>query len=162
MRPDRIANPGPVARNCRAHTKREADVSDHIPSIVVAAAVVERDGSFLLTRRLDDTHLAGTWEFPGGKCEDGETLEESLRREMLEELGVNVVVGAEVFSISHAYPERAVQLHFFTCELLGEPHPRLGQEMQWVPRAALRSLALPAADKELIERLAGDERRTTL
>lgn len=127
-----------------------------MPTIVVTAAVVEQDGSFLVTRRLERTHLAGTWEFPGGKCEDGESLEESLRREMLEELGVNVEVGRELFSVRHDYPGRTVALHFFACRLRGEPHPRLGQEMRWVARNELTALEFPPADAELIQRLAGD------
>jgi len=124
-------------------------------TIVVTAAVVEQDGCYLLTRRLEHTHLAGAWEFPGGKCEEGETLDESLRREMLEELGVNVEVGREVLTARHTYAERTVELHFFACRLRGEPHPRLGQEMRWVPRHELRSLEFPPADTELIERLSG-------
>ena len=58
-------------------------------ALVVTAAVIERDGAFLLTRRLDGTHLEGQWEFPGGKCEPGETLEQCLARELREELGVD-------------------------------------------------------------------------
>ena len=117
--------------------------------LVVAAAVVERDDTCLLTRRLEGTHLAGRWEFPGGKCEPGETLEECLRREMLEELGVNVHVGAEILVTRYAYPGRAVELHFFRCDLQGAAHPREGQEMRWVPRADLSTLDLPEADAEL-------------
>jgi 8-oxo-dGTP diphosphatase len=124
------------------------------PRVVVAAAVAERDGAFLLTRRLAGTHLAGTWEFPGGKCEEGEHLDECLRRELIEELGVAVIVGAEIFATRHAYPEREVELHFFSCELRGDPQPTLGQEMRWVPRHDLPSLEFPPADAELIERLA--------
>lgn len=124
------------------------------PAIIVTAAVIERDGSLLLTRRLDGTHLAGTWEFPGGKCEGDEPLEACLRRELAEELGVGVEVDEEVFSARHAYPEKTVQLHFFACRLRSEPRPLLGQEMRWVPRAALRSLRFPEADRELVERLA--------
>jgi mutator protein MutT len=127
-----------------------------MPTVVVTAAVVEQDGCYLVTRRLKDTHLAGAWEFPGGKCEDGETLEESLRREMLEELGVNVEVGREVFSARHDYPERTVALHFFSCRLRGVPHPRLGQDMRWVAREDLPTLEFPPADKELIDRLTGE------
>jgi mutator protein MutT len=123
--------------------------------VVVTAAIVERDGSFLLTRRLDGTHLAGYWEFPGGKCEPGESLEDSLRRELDEELGVAIEIGEEVFSTEHAYPSRTVQLHFFACRLHGEPHARLGQEMRWVPRRELATLSFPDADRELIRRLAG-------
>jgi len=125
------------------------------PLVVVAAAVAERDGTFLLTRRLAGTHLAGTWEFPGGKCEDGEHLDECLHRELIEELGVAVIVGPELFTTRHVYPEREVELHFFQCELRGEPQPTLGQEMRWVARKDLPSLEFPPADRELIERLSG-------
>lgn len=72
--------------------------------IVVAAAVVERDGAFLLTRRLQGTHLEGLWEFPGGKCEPGETPREALAREIAEELGVAVVVGDLLLVTRHTYP----------------------------------------------------------
>lgn len=123
-------------------------------TIVVLAAVVEQDDAFLLTRRLKGTHLAGTWEFPGGKCEPNESHEECLRREMREELAVDVVVGDEVFSITHAYPERTVELHFRRCVLNGMPTPQIGQEMMWAKREDLRTLEFPEADRELIEKLA--------
>jgi A/G-specific adenine glycosylase len=124
------------------------------PLIVVTAAVVERDGRFLVTRRLKDTHLEGYWEFPGGKCDAGETLEACLRRELREELAVEAIVGEKILSTSHAYPERRVELHFFAVTLHGEPAPQLGQEMQWVRRAQLASLTFPPADNELIALLA--------
>ena len=121
------------------------------PVLVVTAAVIEERDRFLVTRRLRGTHLEGHWEFPGGKCDPGETLEACLAREIAEELGCGVTVGGEVFTITHAYPERTVELHFFACVLAGEPQPRLGQEMQWVARSVLRTLPFPAADRELIE-----------
>lgn len=123
--------------------------------IVVSAAVVEQDDAFLLTRRLDGTHLAGHWEFPGGKCEAGESLQACLEREIREELGCGVRVGGEVFAITHEYPERIVELHFFQCELADDPRPLIGQEMRWTPRAELGDLDFPPADKELIARLVG-------
>ncbi len=125
------------------------------PSIVVAAAVIERDDAFLLTRRLKGTHLAGTWEFPGGKCEDEETLEACLVRELREELAVDIHVGRELLVTRHRYPERTVELHFFETELGGEPIPQLGQQMRWVPRSELGRLPLPEADAELIRMLTG-------
>ena len=121
--------------------------------LVVLAAVVEQNGAFLLTRRLNGTHLAGTWEFPGGKCEAGESHEECLRRELIEELGVDAEIGEEVFGIIHAYPEKTIELHFHECTLAGEPAPQLGQEMRWVPRSELPGLEFPEADRELIEML---------
>lgn len=118
--------------------------------IVVTAAVIERDDAFLVTRRLKGTHLEGYWEFPGGKCDAGETHEGCLARELMEELGARSRVGREILCTSHDYAERIVELHFFACELLDEPHPRIGQEMRWVARADLHALKFPPADAELL------------
>jgi len=121
--------------------------------IVVLAGVIERDGAFLLTRRLKGTHLAGTWEFPGGKCEAGESHDACLRRELAEELGIDATIGEEIFTITHTYTERTVELHFRRCSIAGEPKAMIGQEMRWVPRAELERLEFPEADRELIARL---------
>jgi mutator protein MutT len=122
-----------------------------IPRIVVTAAVIEQDGAFLVTRRLEGTHLAGHWEFPGGKCDAGESHEDGLRRELMEELGTRSRVGREIFSVSHAYPGRIVELHFYECRIEDAPRPLIGQEMRWVSRAELASLQFPPADEELLE-----------
>ncbi|MEW5982613.1 MAG: (deoxy)nucleoside triphosphate pyrophosphohydrolase [Acidobacteriota bacterium] len=127
------------------------------PHLLVAAAVIERDGAFLLARRLEGTHLAGQWEFPGGKCHDVETLEACLARELREELDVESEVGREILATVHHYPDRSVELRFFRCRLLGEPNPVLGQELRWVTRADLPTLLLPPADHELVRMLAGEE-----
>jgi 8-oxo-dGTP diphosphatase len=124
-------------------------------TVVVAAAVIERDDRFLLTRRQRGVHLEGYWEFPGGKCEPGETHAACLVREIREELGVEVAVGGEVLATAHAYPDRLVELHFLRCEVGGAPAPQLGQEMRWVAREELASLAFPPADAELIRLLNG-------
>jgi len=127
-------------------------------AIVVTAAVVERDGRLLVTRRLKGTHLEDHWEFPGGKCDPGETLQECLARELREELAVDAVIGDEILATTHTYPERRVELHFFDATLVGEPSPQLGQEMQWIRREDLPSLTLPPADDELVRLLMRDER----
>ena len=127
-------------------------------TIVVTAAVIERDGRLLVTRRPAGVHLEGLWEFPGGKCQEGESLRECLRRELVEELGTDAVVGEEIFSTSYEYDERTVTLHFFECSLIREPSPLLEQEMRWVARSELGSLAFPPADAELITLLR--DRRT--
>jgi len=126
------------------------------PHLIVTAAVVERDGRFLVTRRQDGAHLAGFWEFPGGKLEAGESHPDGLRREMREELDVEVEVGVEVLAVSHAYDDRTVELHFYACTLGGEPAPRLGQQMRWVTRDEMRALSFPPADEELIRKLTAD------
>ncbi len=120
-------------------------------AIIVTAAVIERDGCFLVTRRQKGVHLEGCWEFPGGKCDAGESLAACLARELREELDVDARVGVEVFTTTHIYPERRVELHFLQCELQGEPRPLIGQEMRWVPRAELGSFEFPPADAQLIE-----------
>jgi 8-oxo-dGTP diphosphatase len=122
-------------------------------AIVVTAAVVQRQGCYLVTRRLKGTHLEGCWEFPGGKCLDGESLAACLARELREELAVGVRIAGELLTTTHAYADRHVTLHFFKCELLGDPSPQLGQEMRWVPAAELPTLDFPPADDELIAAL---------
>ena len=122
--------------------------------IVVVAAVIEQNGSFLVTRRPEGTHLGGLWEFPGGKIAPGETHDQALKREIREELEAEVEVGALLFETRFDYAERAVSLHFYDCTLRGKPQPLLGQEMRWVPRSELRALDFPPADEELIRRLA--------
>jgi 8-oxo-dGTP diphosphatase len=126
------------------------------PRIVVTAAVIEREDRFLVTRRLRGTHLEGFWEFPGGKCAEGEGLDACLRREIREELDTTIDVGEEIYTVTHAYPERVVELHFYQCSLLGDVRAVLGQEVRWVQRAELRSLDFPPADAELIELLAAN------
>jgi 8-oxo-dGTP diphosphatase len=132
--------------------------------IVVVAAVIERDGRVLVSRRLEGTHLAGRWEFPGGKCEPGESHEACLARELQEELGVTrTTVGEEIGAAEHAYPERVVRLHFRRCTLAEEPRGALGQTLRWVTRAELGTLDLPDADRDLVKRLVeeGDSTRPT-
>jgi 8-oxo-dGTP diphosphatase len=126
--------------------------------ILVTAAVIERDGAFLLTRRLDGTHLAGHWEFPGGKQHAGETLEACLVREIREELDADVAVGPEVLATVHDYPDRSIELRFFRCVLKSDPKPALGQEMRWVALRDLPSVQLPPADDELVRLLTSPPR----
>lgn len=122
-------------------------------TIVVTAAVIERDGRLLVTRRLEGTHLAGTWEFPGGKCEPGEDHETCLVRELREELGVGSRIGPLLLSTRHEYEDRAIELHFYTCAVHGDPMPQLGQQMRWIARQELEALEFPPADAELIAML---------
>jgi 8-oxo-dGTP diphosphatase len=128
--------------------------------LIVTAAVIEREGRLLVTRRPLGVHLEGFWEFPGGKCDAGETLQDCLVREIEEELEAGVIVREEIYTVTHAYPERVVELHFFECELLGEPRPLIGQEMRWIAREDLRPQEFPPADAELIEMLVGVQERT--
>jgi 8-oxo-dGTP diphosphatase len=121
--------------------------------IEVVAAVIERAGRYLITRRLEGTHLAGLWEFPGGKILPGEKPEDALRRELKEELGVEAAVGELIETVDWDYPEKSVRLLFFRGALAEEPTPLEGQEMRWVAAADLPSFRFPDADATLIARL---------
>jgi mutator protein MutT len=128
--------------------------------IVVVAAVIEDGHRFLVTRRQPGVHLAGMWEFPGGKIDPEESHSAALKRELREEIGVEVDVGDLMYETTHAYPDVTVALYFYRCRLLrGDPRPLLGQELRWVPRAELPALGFPPADTELIERLVRSDGR---
>ena len=120
---------------------------------VVIAAIVEREDLILVAQRVAGTHLAGYWEFPGGKLEPSENHRQCLEREMKEELDATVEVGPIIHSTSFAYPKRTVELHFYNCVLTNEPTPLLGQQLRWVSRPELETLQFPPADLELVRLL---------
>jgi mutator protein MutT len=123
-------------------------------TVRVVAAVIRRDVRLLITRRPSDVHLAGLWEFPGGKVEADESLEAALIREIDEEIGVTIEVLDECFRIKHDYPARSVQLYFFNCRILsGEPKPIQVADLRWVLPAELDQFSFPEADRELISLL---------
>ncbi len=122
--------------------------------IEVAAGLIFRQGRLLITQRPAGGHLAGLWEFPGGKREPGETMPQCLRRELAEELGITVEVGECIEMLTHAYPEKTVRLEFYVCELTeGEPTGLDGQQLAWVRLDELDAYEFPAADACLLERL---------
>jgi 8-oxo-dGTP diphosphatase len=130
------------------------------PVVEVTAAIIERGGRFLVTRRDPAKHLGGLWEFPGGKREPAESLEDCLARELAEELAVRVHVGERVAVVAWAYPERRVLLHFFRCRLIGGAiTPREGQPYRWVTPGELAILPMPPADTDVVARLTGPESR---
>ena len=123
-------------------------------TIEVAAGLVFREGRLLITQRPAGGHLAGLWEFPGGKREANESFEDCLRRELMEELGIEVEVGELVESITHSYPEKTVHLRFFRCAWKCHEPQALGcPAFRWVNDAELAGYEFPAADTQLLERL---------
>jgi 8-oxo-dGTP diphosphatase len=121
----------------------------------VSAALLFHKGKLLITQRKRGTHLAGLWEFPGGKREAGETFEQCLQRELREELGIETSVNELIEEIVHDYPERSVHLKFFRCELTsGEPQPIHCDALVWITRAELGKYEFPPADARLLENLA--------
>ena len=128
--------------------------ADGASPIVVLAAVVERDGRFLVTRRLTGTHLAGPVGVSRRQMRAGGNARGLPRaRAAWKSSASRATIGDEILVTEHAYPERTVRLHFRRCEIAGEPEARLGQQMRWVAREALGTLDFPAADRALIDRL---------
>lgn len=122
--------------------------------IQVAAAVIERRGRYLIARRRADAHLSGYWEFPGGKREAGETFEACVRREVLEELGVEITVLRPLIVTRHEYPEKIVELHFFMCSLShGDPQALDCLDVRWVKGEELAEYSFPPADVPVIAQL---------
>jgi len=123
--------------------------------LLVAAAVVVQDGRVLLARRNAGSHLAGFWEFPGGKLEPGEDPAGALRRELREELGVESSVGPPFAFNYHDYGGQRVLLLTYQVTLQGEPRALGCEELRWFTPDQIPSLATPEADVPIFERLLG-------
>lgn len=121
--------------------------------IHVCAAVIVRGNSILLATRPVGTHLAGKWEFPGGKLRPRETLSECTVREIREELGVDPVCSSYLTTIDHTYPEKHIQLAFMRCSIAPEadPQPRDGQAIAWFSAEELPGLDLAPADRVFVD-----------
>lgn len=122
--------------------------------VEVAAGLVYREGRYLIARRKTGVHLAGFWEFPGGKREPGETLEECLQRELFEELNIRIDVPIPFQIVRHQYPEKTVELHFFRCGIeSGQATAIDCAEIRWVWPHELADFEFPPADRLVIEAL---------
>lgn len=124
--------------------------------IVVACALIDADNRVLLAQRPEGKSMAGLWEFPGGKIETGEIPEESLIRELKEELGIVTQADclAPLTFASHSYEEFHLMMPLFICRKFeGIPVPKEGQRLKWVRASQLRDYPMPAADEPLIPAL---------
>ncbi|MDD4098247.1 MAG: lipoyl synthase [Lentisphaeria bacterium] len=124
---------------------------------VCAAVVVADDGRLLLATRRPGSHLAGKWEFPGGKVHPGESLEDCMRREAAEELGLLLTAARPVLAFDYAYPDRTVRLHFMWCDMAAgsAPTAREGQQIGWFSAAeVVAGLELAPADQAMLQALA--------
>lgn len=124
------------------------------PTILVSAvALIDADGRILLAQRPQGKSMAGLWEFPGGKVEDGETPEQALIRELEEELGINTWQSclAPLTFASHSYETFHLLMPLFACRKWeGTPQPREGQTLAWARANQLRDYEMPPADIPLI------------
>jgi 8-oxo-dGTP diphosphatase len=125
-------------------------------SVLVAAAVIIEDGRVLLTQRKRGTHLAGAWEFPGGKVERDEDPREALVREIREEIGVEIAVGEPVEITFHRYPEKSVLLLFFEARRLDRskaPEALDVAAIRWARADDLDDTAFPPADVAILSKV---------
>ena len=133
-------------------------MADLEPPIRVGIGLIGRDGSYLIRLRPPGSPMAGVWEFPGGKCEPGESPEAATARECLEEVGAEVEVGPLVRRVVHRYPHGLVELHYYRCSTSGEPSS--GSGFVWVLAAELPGYRFPEANDAVIERLAREGDRS--
>jgi 8-oxo-dGTP diphosphatase len=121
---------------------------------VVAGVLRNRDGKILLTERPPGKHLAGLWEFPGGKCENGETPQQALRRELHEEIGVDAGAMRRLIGFPWHYAEKSIYLDVYdVTDFSGEPHGKEGQGLRWEVADDLPHISMPAADVSIVTAL---------
>ena len=121
---------------------------------VAVGVLIDSKGCVLLTRRLKGTHLAGYWEFPGGKVEAGESVHTALARELEEELGTHIGETVPLMKVSHDYGEKQVLLEVHHVkDWNGEPHCAEGQHLAWVNAGSLDEFQVPESNTEFMSRV---------
>ncbi len=127
------------------------------PLVRVVAAMVERDGRYLLTQRRSTAVLPLLWEFPGGRVERGETEERALARELHHRLGVEAIVGARVSSVCHSYESYDVELHLFECAIPSDADlaPQTVHAIAWATSSEFDQYAFTPADERSMNLLLG-------
>ena len=118
------------------------------------AVINNKQGKILIDRRKEKGEMGGLWEFPGGKIEVGETIEECIKREIKEELDIEIRVGDRLTTITHSYKTFNVTLHVHNCQhLSGQPQPLECEEIRWVEAAQMNQYQFPAANTQIIHLL---------
>jgi 8-oxo-dGTP diphosphatase len=122
--------------------------------IRVVAAMIEKDGKYLITQRRPTATLPLLWEFPGGRVEEGESDEEALARELNEEMEIDVDVGDRVIHVQHSYPHYDIDFRVYRCKLLrGEIDHRKVHDHRWVSPQEMDQYEFPAADEKTVAQL---------
>jgi 8-oxo-dGTP diphosphatase len=121
---------------------------------VVAGGLFDATGRVLIAQRPPGSHMAGRWEFPGGKIDNGESELQALRRELTEELGIKLIAAELMLQLTHEYPERRVELSMWLVTAYeGEPLSLDGQALKWVKPAHLPHEDLLEADRPIVAAL---------
>ncbi|MBS0908808.1 8-oxo-dGTP diphosphatase MutT [Tatumella sp. JGM118] len=125
---------------------------------VAVGIIRDPQRGIFLTRRSSSSHMANKWEFPGGKIEKDETADQALKRELMEETGIEVLSAQAIGQADHTYEDVHVTLHFFLVEQWqGEPWGKEGQPHRWVRQEALIAEEFPPANHQLVSRLVAGE-----
>ncbi|HBT03942.1 MAG TPA: 8-oxo-dGTP diphosphatase MutT [Thermodesulfobacterium commune] len=122
-------------------------------TVRVVAGFIEKHGKVLVVKRPTDKKRGGFWEFPGGKVEAGESLQEALRRELKEELGIEVRVGEVLEKIRYIYPDEEIELYLLSVAVNRDLDLKESLEVKWVDLQELENLELCPADKVLLSKL---------
>jgi 8-oxo-dGTP diphosphatase len=135
-------------------------MSESGPHIRLVAAVIERDGRYLITQRRPTAVLPGLWEFPGGKVESGESDEQALKRELQERVGVDVLVKNRMAQRTHRYEGYSVDLTLYQAQILPgqEPQPLRVADFRWAASEDFEKYPFPAADQATTDVLLGFKR----
>jgi len=147
----------PVSGFCRAYEAGEQEVipspkKRSVTNIEAVVGIICKDGKCLIQKRPSSGLLADLWEFPGGKRESGETLEQALRRELREELGVEVAAARPLITIRHAYTRFRVRLHAYECRLKSDPKSD-PKRRRWVSLRTLRRYPFPSGSARIVDKL---------
>lgn len=151
----------PLSVDCIAYKTVETEIIPYksprkkVPHHQIGVGLIEgNDGKLLIALRPDDAMLGGLWEFPGGKKEKGESIQETVARELNEELGVTVAVGEKFMDLKHAYSHFKITLHAYWCTIKnGTPKPKSSNDLRWVTLEEIDEYPFPKANKVLINKL---------
>lgn len=151
----------PIQSGCLAFKKAKTDIipykspSGEKPHNIIGVGIIEGENDkVLIALRPENAMLGGLWEFPGGKRKKGESIQQTVERELKEELGVEVKACKELMTLKHTYSHFSITLHAWLCTLIsGEPKPKSSQEVRWVKKSELEQYPFPKANKVLTEKL---------
>jgi A/G-specific adenine glycosylase len=145
----------PVREHCLAHRHGEQEIiprpkRTRVRRVEAVVGIISRGGRYLIQKRPNKGLLAGLWEFPGGKVEPGETKEQALRRELREELGVELENAGFLLKVKHAYTQFDVTLYAYACVLGGEPSVQ-GRDLRWVALGSLGRYPFPSGSAKIVD-----------
>ncbi|MDZ7658494.1 A/G-specific adenine glycosylase [Fodinibius sp.] len=151
----------PIQANCVAYKTAKTEEIPYKSSAkkrphhhIGVGIVTNKDGEVLIALRPDDAMLGGMWEFPGGKQEEGEDMEDTVSRELKEELDIDISISKPFMKLNHAYSHFKITLHAYLCTLVdGIPKPKSSQEIRWIAINELEDYPFPKANRKLTEKL---------